>query len=122
MDLTPILSITAKTVQGQFLDRTLTALCDSGSTNTMINQQCLPFGVEPTQGPTKKKTTISRTADKTKATRIGKLEAGPGKIGETTRRTGETRVGTTGTTKQNKTEGAKAKQMAKEQNKPKNCR
>ena len=61
VDLTPILSIAAKTVQGQFLDRTLTALCDSGSTNTMINQQCLPFGVEPTRGPMKKTTTINGT-------------------------------------------------------------
>ena len=61
VDLTPILSIAAKTVQGQFLDRTLTALCDSGSTKTVINQQCLPFGVEPTQGPTEKTTTINGT-------------------------------------------------------------
>jgi len=50
-DLTPILYIKATTIESVPLERTLVALCDSGSTTTMINTTCFPFGVTPRQGP-----------------------------------------------------------------------
>jgi len=50
-DPTPIVYIKATTIQNVPLDRTLVALCDSGSTTTMINTTSFPFGVVPRQGP-----------------------------------------------------------------------
>ena len=43
------------------MDRILVALCDSGSTTTMTNTTNLPYGVVPSQGPPKRKTTTNGT-------------------------------------------------------------
>ena len=62
-DLTPIIYIKATTIQNVPLDRALIALCDPGSTGTMINTTSFPYGVVPTQGPPKRTTTPNGTFD-----------------------------------------------------------
>ena len=45
-----ILYLTLKKVQGAITERTLMALCDSGSTTTMINRRAFPYGVNTMKG------------------------------------------------------------------------
>ena len=53
--------MTAKSIQGKHLERSLTVLCDSGATNTMVNNQCLPFGTVPDIGASRSTTTTNGT-------------------------------------------------------------
>ena len=73
MDLSPIIYLTAKQIQGVRLERTMIVLCDTGSTCTMINKTCFPFGVTTTRGPTKQTTTtngVLETSEKVTITGI----------------------------------------------------
>ena len=60
-DLTPVLYIKLTSIQGIHLDRALLSLADSGSTTTMINRTCFPFGVDTFKGPLKLTSTTNGT-------------------------------------------------------------
>lgn len=60
-DWTPVLILQAKQIQGRLLNRNLIALCDTGSTSTMINKSSFPYGVEPSIGQPKRTTTTNGT-------------------------------------------------------------
>ena len=60
-DLTPIIYLYAKSIQGIPLEKPLVALCDSGATTTMINKESFPFGVQPMKGPPKRAMTTNGT-------------------------------------------------------------
>ena len=60
-DLTPILYMKPTAIQGIQLDRALLGLADSGSTATLVNKKCLPFGVVTLKGPSKFTTTTNGT-------------------------------------------------------------
>ena len=53
--------MTDKSIQGKHLERSLTVLCDSGATNTTVNDQCLPFGTVPDIGAFRSTTTTNGT-------------------------------------------------------------
>ena len=53
--------MTDKYIQGKHLEQPLTVLCDSGATNTMVNDQCLPFGTVPDIGAFRSTTTTNGT-------------------------------------------------------------
>ena len=59
LDLSPIVYITSNKIQNSYLQRSLIVLLDSGSTRTMINKSCFPFGVETTKGNPKRTTTTN---------------------------------------------------------------
>ena len=58
-DLSPAILMKIKKIQGRSLGRPLIALCDSGSTGTMINSDALPFGTVPNQAIHKQLTTTA---------------------------------------------------------------
>ena len=60
-DLTPILYMKPTAIQGIQLDRALLGLADSGSTATLVNKKCFPFGVVTLKGPPKFSTTTNGT-------------------------------------------------------------
>ena len=62
-DMSPTVLVTINTIQGVALQRQVAVLMDSGSTGTMINESCFPFGVEPTVGPSTRTTTTMGTYD-----------------------------------------------------------
>ena len=53
--------MTAKSIQGKHLERSLTVLCDSGATNTMVNDQYLTFGTVPDIGASRSTTSTNGT-------------------------------------------------------------
>ena len=62
-DVSPTVLVTIQTIQGIPLQKQIAVLMDSGSTGTMINESCFPYGVEPTIGPSTKTTTTMGTYD-----------------------------------------------------------
>ena len=58
-DLTPVLLMKVQSIQGMSLGRPLIALCDSGSTGTMINTAALPYGAIPDQASYRQFTTTA---------------------------------------------------------------
>ena len=49
-DLSSIILLAVRQIQGVYLQRTLSVLCDIGSTSTMVNKTIFPFGVQGVQG------------------------------------------------------------------------
>ena len=58
-DLSPAILMKIKTIHGLPLMRPHIALCDLGSTGTMINSEALPFGAVPNQAIHRQLTTTA---------------------------------------------------------------
>ena len=62
-DMSPTVLVSIKSIQGIPLQNQVAVLIDSGSTGTMINKSCFPYGVVPKTGPSTKTTTTMGTYD-----------------------------------------------------------
>ena len=62
-DVSPTVLVTITTIQGIPLQNKVAVLIDSGSTGTMINESCFPYGVIPKTGPSVRTTTTMGTYD-----------------------------------------------------------
>ena len=62
-DVSPTVLVSINSIQGIPLQNQVAVLIDSGSTGTMINESCFPFGVVPKQGRSTKTTTTMGTYD-----------------------------------------------------------
>ena len=74
LDISPIVYIKSNKIQNSYLQWSLIFLLESGSTHTIIEKSCFPFGAETTKGTQKRTTTNNGTFSSSESVMLSQVK------------------------------------------------